>query len=411
MRVCFVTRSVPFHDAGGFENFVFQVGAGLVERGHEVWVVTKRSKLPAGWPRWKMHRGMRVGFVGPSNYPFEYSPWFFVESGRLVRSLERHGLDVVVSNNLGAFGYLLLSGFAPKTPVVAVAHATAASEALGVRPLVQLLRRAPKTFPVVPLEWVVFGCASKIVAVSPNTRRLVAAYRGDWLGKTVTVFNGVDGSVFRPFDPRDQAASSLRSELGLRQELPTFAYVGRLTKLKGAEEFVDVLGALDRVLRARGITTGFQAVVVGSGPLESALREKCSRLGLEDRVVFAGNRDRLTELPRLYSLASALVFPSLHPEGMPLTVLEAMGAGTPVVAYSTPGLRSFLKHRQTAWLVPQGDRDALVTVLARLVERPETLQNVAKQARREFEERFALDRCVEKFNAVLEEVAPPRGTW
>src|SRR5205085_5504934 len=130
----------------------------------------------------------------------------------------------------------------------------------------------------------------------------------------------LDGSAAPP--------TSLRSDLGIPTNAMLVAHVGRLAPVKGQRELIAALA----------MTPGVHAVLIGEdlesgGAYRRELEAEAERLGLADRVVFAGYRPNAAAG---LAEADALVLPS-RIEGLPIVVLEAMAHGKPVVATPVGG--------------------------------------------------------------------------
>lgn len=161
-------------------------------------------------------------------------------------------------------------------------------------------------------------------------------------GKQVHLLhNGVDLRVFH----YDQAGRSrIREELSLESKL-VMGHVGRFTRQKNHSYLLEVFAQL------RAIREDAALLLVGTGELESAVRERVRELGLEDAVIFAGQR---FDIPQLLSAMDVFVFPSFH-EGMPNTVIEAQATGLPCIIADTitreadiTGLVQYLSLKQPA---------------------------------------------------------------
>ncbi|HEX3126063.1 MAG TPA: glycosyltransferase [Thermoanaerobaculia bacterium] len=159
--------------------------------------------------------------------------------------------------------------------------------------------------------------AARIIAVSSSLKE-DAVRLGIDPGRVRVIENGIDPELFRPLD-RNEA----RRSLGV--EGPLLVSVGTLSPRKGFHLVMEAMTKLRPDLRF--------AIVGGDGAegaMEAELRSLAARLGLEDRVIFAGPRSR-AELASWYSAADLFVLASGH-EGCPNVVLEALACGTPVVA-------------------------------------------------------------------------------
>jgi glycosyltransferase involved in cell wall biosynthesis len=160
--------------------------------------------------------------------------------------------------------------------------------------------------------------------------------------------------------------------------VPTIVSVGRLHEPK---DFVTLARAL------RALPPGsFRAEIVGDGPDRDAVERELAEGGLGAAVELAGERP---DVPRRLAAAGVFVLSS-RSECMPISVLEAMAAGLPVVASAVGGLPEMVVEGETGYLVAPGDPDALAEALARLVADPEARRRMGEAGRRRARERFDL---------------------
>jgi glycosyltransferase involved in cell wall biosynthesis len=191
----------------------------------------------------------------------------------------------------------------------------------------------------------------------------------------------------------EDEVSALRRRLGM--ERPYLLCVGTAEPGKRA---VEVLRAL-ALLKDEGLDTGL--VLAGNeGRLSMALGREAERLGIEDRVVFAGYVAD-TDLAALYTGAVALVFPSLY-EGFGLPPLEAMACGAPVIASHRPAMAEVLDGG--AIFVPQRDPAAICREARRLIE-SESWRTEWAQRGRECAARYSWERAAAETVDVYREVA------
>jgi glycosyltransferase involved in cell wall biosynthesis len=171
-------------------------------------------------------------------------------------------------------------------------------------------------------------------------------------------------------DDVDRAAA--RGELGLDPARPVVLCVARLAPPKRVDLLLDAWSgtAIDALL-----------LVAGDGPDRSSLEHRAA--GLDGRVRFLGDR---RDVRRLLAAADVLVLPSDR-EGLPMTVLEAMAAGVPVVASAVGGLASF--DPETIALVPPGSASALGDAVRRALADPGRSRRVAEVAREVVRRRYS----------------------
>ncbi|WP_243028295.1 glycosyltransferase [Thermus albus] len=139
-------------------------------------------------------------------------------------------------------------------------------------------------------------------------------------------------------------------------------------------------------------------LVVGDGPLRSELEEMAKRLGLADRVRFLGVR---TDVPEVLAGADVFVLSSRY-EGNPLSVMEAMAAGKPVVATAVGGVPELVEDGVSGILVPPGDVEALARAIARLVEDVGLRLRLGQEASNRAREQFDVGFMVRQYETLYE---------
>ena len=178
-------------------------------------------------------------------------------------------------------------------------------------------------------------------------------------------------------------------------------YVGRFSREKGLRYLLEALPqVVRRVPSARAVLVGGEEGE--DGPFHLMAR----RLGVASHVEFAGilPRDRL---PPVYANADILVFPSLA-EGHPLTPMEALGCGTPVVASDIPGLNETIEHEVNGLLVPPADPRSLAEAICRVLSDRALLERLTRAARPSVA-RFAWERRIAELEAFCERLPRPGG--
>lgn len=221
-----------------------------------------------------------------------------------------------------------------------------------------------------PRRWIkkTVGEASHVMTVSAALRsRLIEL--GAEEGKATVLRNGVDLDFFHPAHDR----VAVRRELGF-DDRPLVLSVGNLVELKGHHLVIDAMCKLqDMCLQ-----------IVGGGELEHALGRQVERLGLGNRVGFAG-RIPPARLLKYFQAADVLVLASSR-EGWANVLLEAMACGTPVVATPVGGNPEVVGDAAAGELAAERNADALVAAVQKLFARhPE------RSSTRAYAERFSWD--------------------
>src|SRR5918995_2095156 len=204
---------------------------------------------------------------------------------------------------------------------------------------------------------------------------------------------GVNTETFRPVDRREA-----RKALNLPDK-PKVVYVGRLVPRKGVDTIVEAFALLPDRLGAR-------LVIVGGEPGKSPEVERLSifarKLGLAERVTFAGSRPQW-DLHRYYGAAdTAVSVPHYEPFGM--TPLEAMACATPVVGSKVGGIKTSVADGETGYLVPPKDPRALASRLVYLLSDASLRDRMGRAARRRIEEHYTWERAAALAAAAFSEV-------
>jgi glycosyltransferase involved in cell wall biosynthesis len=204
--------------------------------------------------------------------------------------------------------------------------------------------------------------------------------------KTLVLPNGVDLPAAASLPEQAQA----RATLGLPLEGLLVASVARLNPVK----------RLDVLLQALALVEEAKLVLVGDGPERGRLEALAESLGISGRVHLAGYREDVWPW-----LAACDVFAlSSEWEGMPNAVLEAMAAGLPVVATRVGGTPDVVVEGVTGYLVPSDDPLALARALKALIRDSGLRYQMGAAGRHRVEERFSVERMVERTQALYEEL-------
>ena len=160
--------------------------------------------------------------------------------------------------------------------------------------------------------------------------------------------NIVDLSRFTPRSPRAASADP------------------HLIVTRNLEAIYDIGTALRAFARVREQWPGARLTVAGTGPELAALRMLAGELGVAPAVRFAGGIDN-ADIAALYASADIVLNPSTA-DNMPISILEGLAAGVPVVSTDAGGIPDMVEHERTALLVPVGDAETMATAVLRLLD-------------------------------------------
>jgi glycosyltransferase involved in cell wall biosynthesis len=222
-----------------------------------------------------------------------------------------------------------------------------------------------------------------LVAVSPQVRDDLVSLGVAPADKFVVVRLGIelDERVGGNSDSRDE----MRRYLGISSTRFAVGWVGRMTAVKRTD---DVLDAFKR-LQERGVAATL--CLVGDGPDRPGLERRAHELGIMRDTLFLGYQE---EVGPLYAAFDALVLPSGN-EGTPVSVIEALAAGTPVVATRVGGVPDVVRDGEDGFLVEPGASDELAARLAELARDPALRERFGAAGRARVLPRYAVDRLVD----------------
>jgi glycosyltransferase involved in cell wall biosynthesis len=143
---------------------------------------------------------------------------------------------------------------------------------------------------------------------------------------------------------------------------------------------------------------------IGSGPSLEACTELSQVLGVGGSVSFLGDR---ADVPEMLSRAQAFVL-ATHYEGLPVSILEAMRAGLPVVASDVGGVREEVAHGKTGLLVRRGDVGALADALRQIIRSPDERASLGRAGRDKYLQEFSTARMLAQTGAIYERVLTGR---
>jgi sugar transferase (PEP-CTERM/EpsH1 system associated) len=214
------------------------------------------------------------------------------------------------------------------------------------------------------------------------------------------IYNGVDAVRFHP---APGGLARIEGSPFVGADLFVVGTVGRMQSVKDqttlARAFVRAL-EIDRTARER-----LRLVIVGDGPLRAEVLKILQDAGVRDRAWLPGER---SDIPQILRSLDCFVLPSLA-EGVSNTILEAMATGLPVVATRVGGNAELVEDDDTGLLVPAADSDSLARAILRYVSDPQLARRHGAAARRRVEQRFSLDRMVERYAALYQRAIFPRG--
>ena len=237
-----------------------------------------------------------------------------------------------------------------------------------------------------------------LVAVSPQVRDDLVSLGVAPRERFVVVRLGIELEQ-RVAAERDGRVES-RRVLGIGPDRFAVGWIGRMTGVKRTD---DVLRAFRR-LRDRGVDACL--CMVGDGPDRPAVERRAHELGVMRDTLFLGYQE---EVAPYYAAFDAMILPSIN-EGTPVSAIEALAAGRPVVATRVGGVPDVVREGEDGFLVEPGDVDGLADRLARLAADPELRERLGAAGRGRVIPRYSVERLVDDVDRLYRSLLETRGS-
>lgn len=317
MQLLIVTRSLPFHQLGGMEAVAWDIAKGLAREGIHVSVLT--TQAPALRER-NIIDGVHVHALPvPCG---RYTRQWWQQSLKTFADEYANHVDAVLSISAGAMAIARWARMhQPHVKLYVQAHGTAWSDIISKTKSGSVTEKL-KAVKNVRALWADLGYRhfDAFISIGPRVTRELKALPTNWIIGNLPVYeisNGIDTSLFK-FDAQERAR--LRSRMGWNEEHRVVIFASRLHPQKGIAE------GLRGFALASKRDSNLRGLVVGAGPQEERLKKEVDTLGLSNNLLFIGSCAR-EDMPAYLSASDVLLFTTLHGEGLPLNVMEALACG------------------------------------------------------------------------------------
>jgi glycosyltransferase involved in cell wall biosynthesis len=375
-----------YPDAVGGSAYVASATAQLLaERGHEVKVVSPRTRGEPPVERsgtFELHRRLRRTPL-PQTFADPVDSWRF---GRHWQTWP----EVVVAHQATVAAGMLAASVG--APLAYVFHASAPLEQRFRRKHLSPMDRVANLAlhpSLVLLDRVGVRRAAAVFVLSNFSAELLVRAHPSVRDRVHLVRVGVD---IERFQDSKHPAADVRSRLGIPMDRPFILTVRRLEPRMGIDQLLHACSLLAQ--RGTAPTLG----IAGSGESRDELQRLVSRLGIQEFVRFFG-RVADDELPALYWTADLFVLPTLAYEGLGISTVEALAAGTPVVGTTVGATPEILRPLDERLLVPPGDPEALASAIEENLSR--SLTDLGARCAAYAREQFSWSHAIESWELSL----------
>lgn len=271
----------------------------------------------------------------------------------LARLLKDKSIDILHMHNEAALFYGAISAFIARTPVtIATEHSR---HFIDEKPIRSIEKHC--------MSWLV----DQIVCVSDELKEKSISMDKVKRTKLRTIMNGVNVQFIAS---KRLLSTKVRLELGILEQQVVIGTVARLHPVKNQHLLLHAFAKLC----ADGMDS--RLMFVGDGPLRRNLQELAHLLQVNEKVIFLGNRSDIAELLAAMDIFVLCSFT----EGVPLTILEAMSAGLPVIATNVGVNSKLITNGQNGIIVPSNDLESLQEAICALMKDSHLRQRMGQKA-------------------------------
>ncbi|MEX2188446.1 MAG: glycosyltransferase family 4 protein [Pirellulales bacterium] len=359
-----IMQIVSAGDVNGAVVHCALLGRELIRRGHELtlvcrphaWIAQRLADLPVEVVYSDLHR------------------WPLDELRRIGRIAQDRGVDVIHTHMSRAHAFGVFLRLRTGLPSVATAHNR-----------------------YVQLHWMFNDF---VIGTSEATTRFHRRYNLVRRARSRTIHNFIDEDAVAAVPPGTR--ERLRRSFGVGEQHVLVAQIGDVIPRKG---LLHLVRALPQVLAA---APNVRLLVVGhaknSADYMSQIKSEARTLGVAEAIHWAGHRRDIADV---LSAVDVVALASLE-ESLPLSILEAMASGRPVVASRVGGLPECVAEDETGFLVPPGNSESIATAILRLAQDRALRQRLGDAARARIASEFSLSAITDQIESVYNQLAPRR---
>ena len=363
MKILMLTWEYPPRVVGGISRVVYDISKTLLKDGHDVTVVTYRD---GNAPYFEDDKGVKVYRV--DNYminPNNFIDWVMQLNFCMVSKVneiisEQGGFDVIHAHDwLVAYSAKTIKN-SYNIPIVSTIHATEAGRNSGIHDEQQRY--------INDTEWMLTYESAEVIVNSNYMKNELQRLFGLPYEKINVIPNGVNLSLFNGIE-RDY---NFRRRFAMDNE-KIILFMGRLVYEKGIQHLIS---AMPKILEGYRDS---KLIICGKGGMEEELKAQVERMGIANKVYFAGYMNG-KDVQRMYKAADVAVFPSTY-EPFGIVALEAMLSENPIVVSDIGGLNEIVEHRVNGMKAYCGNPNSIADSILEVLYDHKLCAEITKKAK------------------------------
>jgi glycosyltransferase involved in cell wall biosynthesis len=359
-----VLQVTTHFNVGGISGYILSLSGALEAKGVEVIVASSGGDLESGLAKCHIpHR--RLGI----RTKFEFGPKAILSGFKIAGIVRDEKIDIIHAHTRVSQVAASLASMITGVPYVTTCHGYFKKRARGLLD-----------------TW-----GLRVIAISDAVRKHLKDDLGVAESRIALIYSGVDEDRFLPRLSRDEIDTVKRSA-GLK-EGPVIGTIGRLSPVKG-QKFL--IMAMKDIVADR---PDAQALVIGNGPEEAALRTLAGSLGVDGSVKFI---ESCTDTHKYLSIMDLFIFPSIK-EGLGIALLEAMASGRACIASRTGGIEDIITDGVNGLLVDVGDSSGIGRAAVHLLKDDALRKKLGEEAHALVKSKFTLDSMADKISKLYKE--------
>ena len=342
LNIVIIIPGFPPIVLGGTEHATYEIAQNLAKRGHKVHVLTQADVEQLNDSKGKK---FYIHSIKVHHIPFLGIIIFWI---RILFALKKIKPDIVHAQNLEMGVGGILAKFFLKKPYVVYGRGTDVY--------------SPWLFKNTISKIIIKNAGAVIALTEDMKQKMNKIYKRD----IIVIPNGLDILKFN-----NLLKENIRKLMKISNDEKIIIFVGRLHPVKGIEYLIKAL----ELIRQKNAKT--KLIIVGDGEEMERLEKLVKELNLTNNVMFVG-RISNEDIPKYMTLSDVLVLPSLK-EGFPITLLEAMASGLPIIATNVGGVPEIIKNGENGFLVEPKNPEAIAEKVLLLFENNELYKQIVEK--------------------------------